>query len=266
MHNNAPSIGKRNRNRTCITCIGSLVTVSTLALAFAQGAMAQAPAASANLVTSRGDAVRAAAAGVCVRTSYWSPALATPECDPELVPRRVAAAPVVPRQAPALPPPPAQPEPIAAAPAPAPTPAPVAPVMEKVTMQSDTLFDFDKAELRPDARAALDDLAKKSKDMNLEVEIAVGHTDRLGSTAYNQRLSERRAQAVKEYMVAQGVPANRIYSEGKGKSQPVKECTERNRSALISCLQPNRRVEVELVGTRATDNAAQGSSSSRPAR
>ena len=250
--------------------LGTLVSLSTLALAFAQGAMAQATAQSGNLVTSRGDAVRAASAGVCVRTSFWSPAIARPECDPELIPKAVAAAPVVvPRQAPALPPAaeaqPAPP-PVAAAPAPTPVPVPVAPVMEKVTMQSDTLFDFDKAELRPDARTALDDLVKKSKDMNLEVEIAVGHTDRLGSTAYNQRLSERRAQAVKNYLVAQGIPANRIYSEGKGKAQPVKECNETNRRALIACLQPNRRVEVEVVGTRATNDAARGASSSRPTR
>lgn len=252
MQRNAPSLG-------------TVVTLSTLALAFAQGAIAQAPAQSGNLVTGRGDAVRAATAGVCVRTSFWSPALATPECDPELIPKAVAAAPVVvPRQAPPIPPTaeakPAPP-PIAVAPASRALPVPVAPVMEKVSMQSDALFDFDKAELRPDARAALDDLVRQSKSLNLEVEIAVGHTDRLGSTAYNQRLSERRAQAVKDYLVAQGIPANRIYSEGKGKAQPVKDCTDRNRSALITCLQPNRRVEVELVGTRETSDAARGASS-----
>ena len=127
---------------------------------------------------------------------------------------------------------------------------PPAPVSEKVTFAADTFFDFDKATLKADGIAKLDDLVSKIKGVNLEVVIAVGHTDRLGSVAYNQRLSVRRAEAVKNYMVSKGIPANRIYTEGKGKAQPVKDCKDTNRKALIACLQPNRRVEVEIVGTR----------------
>jgi OmpA-OmpF porin, OOP family len=126
----------------------------------------------------------------------------------------------------------------------------VTPVIEKVTLQTDALFDFDKAVIRTDARDKLDDLTAKMKGINLEVVIAVGHADRLGSDAYNLKLSARRAEAVKNYLVSKGIPANRVYTEGKGERQPVKNCTERNRAALIACLQPNRRVEVEVVGTR----------------
>ncbi len=230
---------------------GTLLTASAIALVvFASGCSelpaASSPSDSAYLVTSRGDAVRAAAAGVCVRTSYWSPAMATAECDPDLIPKpKPVSAPVAPRQAPP-PPPPAKP----AAPPPPPKPS-VAPVIQKVTLRSDALFDFDKATIRPDAQSKLNDLVSQIKSVNLEVVIAVGHTDRIGSVAYNQKLSVRRAEAVKNYLVSKGVPANRVYTEGKGKSQPVKQCTDKNRKALIACLQPNRRVEVEIVGTRA---------------
>ncbi len=219
---------------------GTLLTASALALAaFAGGVQAQE---SGYLTTARGDAVTAASYGVCVRTSYWSPAMATEQCDPDLIPKaKPVAAPVAPREAP--PPPPA------AKPAPPPPPKP-APVIEKVTLRSDALFDFDKATIRPDAQSKLNDLVSQIKSVNLEVVIAVGHTDRIGSVAYNQKLSVRRAEAVKNYLVSKGVPANRVYTEGKGKSQPVKQCTDKNRKALIACLQPNRRVEVEIVGTR----------------
>lgn len=227
---------------------GTLLTASVIALAaFTTGALAQAPSESGYLTTVRGDAVRAATAGVCVRTSYWSPAMATAECDPDLIPKpRPVAAPVAPREAP-----PAKPAPLAPAkPAAKPAPKP-APVIEKVTLRSDALFDFDKATIRPDAGSKLDGLVSQIKSVNLEVVIAVGHTDRIGSVAYNQKLSVRRAESVKNYLVSKGVPANRVYTEGKGKSQPVKQCTEKNRKALIACLQPNRRVEIEIVGTRA---------------
>jgi OOP family OmpA-OmpF porin len=231
---------------------GSLLSVSAIALAAAAtGAFAQAPASQSGYLTWGGttNAVRAGVAGVCVRTNFWSPAMATEQCDPDLVPRQAPpAAPVAPRAAPPAP----APAPVAppAPPKPEPKPAPVAPTIEKVTLQTDALFDFDKSVIRPDAQTKLDDLVSKIKGVNLEVVIAVGHTDRLGSVAYNQRLSVRRAEAVKNYLVSKGVPANRIYTEGKGKSQPVKDCTDKNRKALIACLQPNRRVDVEIVGTR----------------
>jgi OOP family OmpA-OmpF porin len=228
---------------------GLLFTASAIALsAFAGTATAQAPQSGYLTWGGTTNAVRAATAGVCVRTSYFTPAMATEQCDPDLVPKPAPApAPVAPRAAPAAPAAPLAPAPEKPVP---PKPAAAAPTIEKVTLQTDALFDFDKAVIRPDARDKLDGLVGQIKNVNLEVVIAVGHTDRLGSVAYNQRLSVRRAEAVKSYLVSKGIPANRIYTEGKGKSQPVKDCTDKNRKALIACLQPNRRVEVEIVGTR----------------
>ncbi len=109
-----------------------------------------------------------------------------------------------------------------------------------------------KLSLKPEGKAKLSDLAAKIKSVNLEVVVATGYTDKIGSDKYNDRLSLRRAQAVKAYLVSQGIEANRVYTEGKGKRNPVvTDCMQKNRKALISCLAPNRRVEVEVVGTAA---------------
>ena len=141
-----------------------------------------------------------------------------------------------------------------AAPAPKPVPAPMpvpVPVPQQFTLKSDALFDFDKSVLTPADTAKLDDLASKISAMNLEVVIAIGHTDPLGSSAYNQKLSVRRADSVKSLLVSKGVDANRIYTEGKGESQQVKACPKNlSRPAMIKCLAPNRRVEIEVVGTQ----------------
>jgi OOP family OmpA-OmpF porin len=132
-----------------------------------------------------------------------------------------------------------------AAPAAAPVRAPAAaPTSEKVTYAADAFFDFDKAVLKPAGKAKLDELVANLKGLNLEVIIAVGHTDSVGSVAYNQKLSVRRAESVKAYLVSKGVEANRVYTEGKGKSQPVAD----NKSAAGRA--KNRRVEIEVVGTR----------------
>lgn len=158
------------------------------------------------------------------------------------------------------------------APAPAPAPAPVAkpaptpapeakpapkPVAEKVTFATDVLFDFDKATLKPDGRSKLDDLAGKVKGVNLEVVIAIGYADRIGSNAYNQRLSVRRAEAIKSYLVSKGVESNRVYTEGKGESNPVTgdKCKNmgrdhRSNKKLVECLAPDRRTEIEVIGTK----------------
>ncbi len=150
---------------------------------------------------------------------------------------------------PSAPPPVAAPAAAPAAPAAAPTPP--KPVTEKVTLASEALFDFDKSVIRSDAKGKLDGLVGSMRGVNVEVIIAIGHTDSIGSVAYNQKLSERRAASVKAYMVSKGIQPNRIYTEGKGKKQPIKACTEKVRKKLIECLQPNRRVEIEVVGTRA---------------
>jgi OmpA-OmpF porin, OOP family len=119
-------------------------------------------------------------------------------------------------------------------------------VSEKVTFAADAFFDFDKAVLKPEAKTKLDDLVSKTGAVNLEVIIAVGHTDSVGSDSYNQRLSVKRAEAVKTYLATKGVEKNRVYTEGKGEKQPVADNkTSDGRSK-------NRRVEIEVVGTRST--------------
>jgi OmpA-OmpF porin, OOP family len=166
--------------------------------------------------------------GLCWRTGYWTPAMATTECDPELVPKKAAPAP-------------------AAVVTPPPAPMPkheVRPIVEKVTMAAETNFDFNKAVLKPEGKAKLDDLVSKLKAVNVEVIIAVGHTDSIGSVAYNLKLSLRRANAVKAYLVSKGVEADRIYTEGKGKSQPI--ASNRTKEGRAK----NRRVEIEVVGTQ----------------
>jgi len=166
----------------------------------------------------------------CWRDANWTPATAFPGCDG-------AIAPVVPRAAP----------PVVVAPPPpvAPVVVPPATVATKVTYAADAFFDFDKSVIKPEGKAKLDDLVGKIKDINLEVIIAVGHTDSVGSDTYNQKLSVRRSEAVKAYLVSKGIEKNRVYTEGKGEKQPVADNKTSEGRAK------NRRVEIEVVGTRA---------------
>jgi len=174
--------------------------------------------------------------GLCWRTGYWTPADAVPGCDAPLCvePEKLENGKCV-----------APPAPVAPAPAPAPVPeaAPV-PTSEKVSYSADAFFDFDKAILKPAGKASLDELSGKLGGMNLEVIIAVGHTDSVGTDAYNQKLSIRRAEAVKAYLKGKGIEETRIYTEGKGESQPKAD------NATAEGRAQNRRVEIEVVGTR----------------
>ena len=179
-----------------------------------------------------GDAVWKSGFGLCWRAGYWTPAMAIIECDPDLVPKPPAPAM---KPTPPPPPPPARPAPAK------PKPKPVA---EKVTLAADVLFDFDKSVLKPEGKNKLDDLASKVRAINLEVVIAIGHTDSIGSDAYNQKLSVRRAESVKAYLISKGVEPNRIYTEGKGEKQPV--ASNRTKEGR----QKNRRVEIEVIGTK----------------
>ena len=176
---------------------------------------------------------------LCWRDANWTPATAAPGCDGAIVP----VAPVAPRVVVPTPPP-------AVVPTPPPVVAPVAPVVPptvatKVTFAADAFFDFNKSVVKPEGKAKLDDLVGKIKDINLEVIIAVGHTDSVGGDAYNQKLSVRRSEAVKAYLVSKGIEKNRVYTEGKGEKQPVAD----NKTAEGRA--KNRRVEIEVVGTRA---------------
>jgi OOP family OmpA-OmpF porin len=179
------------------------------------------------------------ASGECWRDASWTPATAAPGCDGAIAPKVEMPAPA-PVAAPAPMPAPAP----VAAPAPAPAPVVVA-APAKVTYAADAFFDFDKAVLKPEGKAKLDDLVGKVKGISLEVIIAVGHTDSVGKDEYNQKLSVARSEAVKAYLVSKGIEKNRVYTEGKGEKAPVADNkTSEGRSK-------NRRVEIEVVGTRA---------------
>ena len=114
----------------------------------------------------------------------------------------------------------------------------------RVSIAAEALFDFDKAIVKPEGKAALDEFMSKLQGLNTEVMIAVGHTDSVGTNAYNEKLSLRRAEAVKAYMVSKGLDPARLYTEGKGETQPVADNETAEGRAK------NRRVTIEVVGTR----------------
>ncbi|HPP46989.1 MAG TPA: OmpA family protein [Accumulibacter sp.] len=212
--------------------------LASLGLFAAVGAaQAQSTADRVYVIDQRGDVV-VSGTGLCWRTGFWTPAAAAKDpagcqCDRDLLPKEAcdAAAPARTTMAPAV----------------------SKPSEEKITLAADALFDFDKATLRPEGRAKLDEVASKAKAFRLELVTAKGHTDRLGSDAYNQKLSERRAAAVKSYLVSKGIPADRISTEGYGEKRPVTkpgQCLGPKSKKVIECLQPDRRVEIQLIGNK----------------
>ncbi|MCX7251326.1 MAG: OmpA family protein [Burkholderiales bacterium] len=211
-----------------------MIKLNKVAMLFATAALATAAGAQTvdNWKNGTGDLVwKNGTNELCWRDSNWTPATAAQGCDGAIVPKPAAPAPA--------------PAPVAApAPAPVAAPAPAPVAASKVTFAADAFFDFDKAVLKPEGKAKLDDLVSKVKGINLEVIIAVGHTDSVGSDAYNQKLSVKRSEAVKAYLVSKGIEKNRVYTEGKGEKQPVAD----NKSSAGRA--KNRRVEIEVVGTK----------------
>jgi len=163
--------------------------------------------------------------GMCWKAGYWTPAMAIEECDPDLMKK-----------------------PMRAAPTPAPAPKPMA---KTLTITSTQLFAFNKSTLSNEAKSRLDRevLGRLDEFATIQFINVYGHTDRIGSAQYNQKLSERRAEAVKAYLVSKGVRTSQIETYGYGKTSPAKSCpANMSRKALIDCLAPNRRVVVEAKG------------------
>jgi OmpA-OmpF porin, OOP family len=167
-----------------------------------------------NWVNSAGTPWRNGDGTLCWRDAAWTPASAAKGCDGFLEPKAAAK-------------PAAQPK----------------VTQTKITLQADTLYDFDKATLKPEGKATLDKVAADLAKIRLEVVIAVGNTDSVGSDAYNQALGQRRAQSVKAYLISKGVDGGRIYTESKGKSNPVAT------NATAEGRAKNRRTDIEVVGT-----------------
>ena len=244
---------------------GSKATLKTLTWLFVLGAChtaatpALAQAERAYVVDARG-LPTLSGSGLCWRTGFWSPSAAAAtdgqtaplgcRCEADVLP------------AAACEPPAAAPEPMAPI---ALTPAPgsqaaipaTAAAPQKVKLSAEANFDFNTSVLDDASKARLDELAAALRNMTLEVILAVGHADRIGPEAYNQTISEKRAAEVKSYLIDQGVPASRIYTEGQGEKQPahIGDCDglgseNRRNIRLIECLRTDRRVEIEAIGVR----------------
>ena len=186
--------------------------ISILLLAISSVAFAQSTP-QGYLTDTNGQIVRSGT-GLCWHTGYWTPANATVEgCDGYLK---------------------------------------TAPVSTKITLKADTLFDFNKSTVKPEGKAALDSIIKSAQGMRVEVFAVIGYTDRIGSDKYNLQLSDKRAAAVKAYFVSQGVPADAIITQGRGKANPVTgdTCKGQVSNKLIACLQPDRRAVIEIIGSK----------------
>ncbi len=225
-----------------------ITLASAIVAAALAPALASAQAKDGYLTDTAGGVVKAPGAGVCVRNSQWTPALAIAECDPDLVKKPAPAAQkAAPQKA----------APQKAAPKPKPAKPEFLNIEEKIELQG---MEFNKAEMTAGNKEDLDKflgaLGKATKQrapVQIGAVIVTGHTDRIGSMKYNMKLSERRAITVKDYIVAKGIDQKLIFWEGKGPKQPIpvtKFCDNKmKRKQLIECLAPNRRVTVEVVGS-----------------
>ena len=186
------------------------------------------------VVDSRNEIVKSGF-GLCWHTGEWTPARAVAGCDPTNRPMAVVMPPAAP--APAV---------MATAPASVST-------SQKVSFSGDALFAFDKSVLKPEGKTMLDGLVTQLNGATYDTVLVTGHTDHFGSEKYNQKLSERRAASVKDYLVSKNIQASRIDAEGKGETQPMTkpgECRGAKSAKVIACLQPDRRVDVEMKGSR----------------
>ncbi|HTE15397.1 MAG TPA: OmpA family protein [Burkholderiales bacterium] len=222
-----------NKTHT-LTLAGSAVAL-VASLSFAQDTKNQ-----GYLVDTYGNnIVTSPTTGLCWRSSDWTPSRAVQFCDPAERKVEIPAPAVV-----AAAPPPK--------PAPAPASAPAKVASRNVNFSADALFDFDKSVLKPEGKTLLDDFTRQLGSARYAAILVTGHTDRFGSIEYNQRLSERRANAVKDYLVSKDISVNRIKTEGRGETQPVTspgDCKGPQSATVIACLQPDRRVRVEVTGT-----------------
>jgi len=194
---------------------------------------------SAYVIDARGAIVKSPQ-GMCWRTQWWSPATAGCECDKDILPAARCAPPMAPKPA-AMP--------MKPKPAPAPMKAKACNFTARLT--GDATFDFDRATLKPAARAQLDRdvMGRLGTCASISGVSVNGHTDRIGSATYNQKLSERRANVVRDYLVSKGMSRSAIETFGYGKTQPIKSCPDTtNFKALVACLAPNRRADVEVRG------------------
>lgn len=227
----------------------ALIVTSLTALAQSKDIVVD-PKGEVPYATDQRNVVVKSGADLCWRTGYWTPSAAAEtkagelpvgcECDKEIVGNDKCAPTSVRNAAPAV---------VAAAPAPAAIPAKCD---FSTTLAADNAFAFNKATLTAAAKANLDStvIAKLGSCAKVNAVIVTGHTDRLGSQAYNQKLSEKRAEAVRAYLVSKGVKPDSIDTMGAGKTQPIKGCDDKlGRKKLIECLAPNRRVTIDVKGS-----------------
>lgn len=197
----------------------------------------------------QGDFVRSGTPGQCWHDGQWTPAMAQAPCDAVLQPVAATPTPVAaPKAAP-------QPPVVAAAPnaAPVAVPAPVSAPAPVLRYSADALFGFDKFSISADGKKVLDDASVTILDLKGDKVEVVGHADRIGSKAYNQKLSLQRADAVRDYLSTKGVPAEHMRTRGAGESEPVTTagaCAKGSSAQVIACLQPDRRVDIEVQGTK----------------
>jgi OOP family OmpA-OmpF porin len=231
------------KNTTAIRA--AFVLAAALGLLSATTAFAQQGRSTTGYLTDQRNGIVKDPFNLCWRTGYWTPALSNCDCDVDLLPRDVCFPPA-PKPA-AAPPPPPPPPPVAAKPAP-----------KTLAVSSTGLFDFDKSVLTPAAKTALDKevVARLSEFSSIKLIHVEGHTDRIGTQEYNQKLSERRADAVKAYLVSKGVDGTKIETIGMGKTLQIKSCPDpspkgeiKNFKQLVECLAPNRRAVVTVSGT-----------------